>query len=372
MGDKTGPEDAYRSTGVDYGVLDAAKRRSIRAVLSSLEAPAARGAVVAAETIGEPAQLIEVDGVMLATVLECLGTKSEIAREVEESLGDDRWEGIGVDSVAAIVNDLCCVGALPVSVSAYVATGSASWYSGSRHASLVAGWQRGCAEAGAAWVGGESPTLAGIVADRSVDIAGSAIGRVPAGRQPWLGSRLGAGDEIVLVGSSGLHANGASLARAVAATQPERWATRLPSGRSLAEAVLEPSLLYVKLVDGLHRAPFHMEIRYASHITGHGLRKLMRADRSLTYRVTDFPPVPEVLAWLSAEAGLDGAASYGSFNMGSGLAVFAAAGAGPAVVALASELGYEACAAGVVESGPRQVVLEPIGVTYSSEELDLR
>lgn len=58
--------------------------------------------------------------------------------------------------------------------------------------------------------------------------------------------------------------------------------------------------------------------------------------------------------------------------MGSGLAVFAAAGAGPAVVALASELGYEASAAGVVESGPRQVVLEPIGVTYSSEELDLR
>jgi phosphoribosylformylglycinamidine cyclo-ligase len=372
MGDETGREDAYRSSGVDYGVLDAAKRRSMQAVLSSLGAPADRGALVARETVGEPAQLVEVDGVQLATVLECLGTKSEIAREVEESLGIDRWEAIGIDAVAAIVNDLCCVGALPISVSAYVATGSAGWYSGPRHGSLVTGWQRACDEAGAAWVGGESPTLSGIVGEQSVDIAGSAIGRVPAGCRAWLGSRLEPGDEIVLVGSSGLHANGASLARAVASSSADGWASALPSGRTLGEAVLEPSLIYVRLVEALQSSPLHDQVRYASHITGHGLRKLMRADRALTYRVSDLPPVPEVLSWLSERAGLDTAGAYGTFNMGAGFAVFTQEGSGESICATAASVGLRAIVGGTVETGDRRVILEPLDIEYSSDELDLR
>ncbi|MGO9558205.1 MAG: AIR synthase related protein [Acidimicrobiales bacterium] len=368
----TASEDAYRSSGVDYGVLDAAKRRSMQAVLASLAAPANRGALVASETVGEPAQLVEVDGVQLATVLECLGTKSEIAREVEESLAIDRWEAIGIDAVAAIVNDLSCAGALPISVSAYFATGSAGWYSGARHESLVAGWQRACAEAGAAWVGGESPTLSGIVGERAVDIAGSAIGRIPAGCRAWLGSRLEPSDEIVLVESSGLHANGASLARAVASSSPDGWATVLPSGQRFGEAVLEPSVIYVRLVEALQSAPFHDQLRYASHITGHGLRKLMRADRELTYRVSALLPVPEVLSWLAERAGLDAAGAYGTFNMGVGFAVFAAAGAGEQVCLVAESLGLNAIVAGAVETGARRVILEPLGIEYSSEELDLR
>ena len=365
--------DAYRSSGVDYGVLDAAKRRSIEAVMGSLGEPVARGAAVRAETVGEPAQLVEVDGVLLATVLECLGTKSTIAREVEDALGEDHWEAIGVDAVAAIVNDLCCVGALPLTLSAYVATGDASWYAGERHTSLVEGWRRACEEAGAAWVGGESPTLSGIVAHDSVDLAGSATGRVPLGRVPWLGSRLVVGDEIVLVASSGLHANGASLARSVAAASEEGWRTRLPGGRLLGEAVLEPSVVYVRLVEALQSAPFGGDdVHYASHVTGHGLRKLMRADRELTYRVEALPAVPEVLSWLADRAGLDAASAHGTLNMGSGFAVFARAGRGHDVAALAGDLGYEAIVAGAVERGPRRVVLEPVGVSFDSAELELR
>ncbi|HET9093350.1 MAG TPA: AIR synthase related protein [Acidimicrobiales bacterium] len=364
--------DAYRHSGVDYDVLDAAKRRALEAVRSSLDAPAGRGARVVAESVGEPAQLLEVGGVVLATVLECLGTKSTIAAQVEAELGEDHWAAIGTDAVAAVVNDLACMGALPLSVSAYVATGSAGFYAGARHASLLEGWRQACEAAGAAFVGGESPTLAGIVADDGVDLAGSSVGRVPDGARAFLGSRLEPGDEIVLVASSGLHANGASLARAVAASLPARWATPLGDGRLLGAAVLEPSVLYVAVVEACQTGSLSGAVHYASHLTGHGLRKLMRADRELTYRVAELQPVPEVLSFLAGSAGLPPAEAYGTFNMGSGFALFVEAGRAGDVARLAERLGYSALVAGVVEEGPRRVVLEPLGVSYGADELELR
>lgn len=364
---------AYGSSGVDYDTLDAAKRLAIDLAAGTLTGPERRGASVVAASVGEPATLLELGGLTLAVVLECLGTKSMIAREVEDVLGLDRWAAVGVDAVAAIVNDLCCVGALPLTINAYFATGSARWYSGSRHGSLVAGWRQACEAVGAAWVGGESPTLAGLVDADQIDLAGSALGRLPAGERAWLGARLEEGDEIVLVASSGLHANGASLARALASST-ERcrrgWAEPLPSGRPFGDAVLDASVLYASLVEATFAAG--VPVHYASHVTGHGWRKLMRAEAELTYRISVLPQVPEVLAFLVERHGLGAREAYGTFNMGAGFALFVAGGSGEAAVATARGAGYEALVAGVVERGPRRVVLEPIGVTYESSELELR
>lgn len=362
--------DSYKAAGVDYDVLDAAKRRAVEAARSTLGHPLGRGASVVVESMGEPASLVELGGLRLAVVLECLGTKSMIARAVEDELGLDRWDAVGVDTVAAIVNDLCCVGALPVALNAYIATGSAGWYSGSRHASLVAGWQSACEEAGAAWVGGESPTLAGLIAPDQADLAGSAVGRVPDDCEPWLGSRLAPGDDVVVVASNGLHANGASLARTVASRLPARWAEPLPNGRAFGDAVLDPSALYARFVGAALAAgsPVH----YATHITGHGWRKLMRADRDLTYQVHTLPQVPAVLEFLAERAGLSPGEAYGTLNMGAGFVVFAASGAGDDLVGLAATCGYGALVAGKVEAGSRRVVLEPLGVVYESGELELR
>jgi phosphoribosylformylglycinamidine cyclo-ligase len=361
--------DPYRSAGVDYDVLDAAKRRSLEAVASSIAAQAGGDAEVVLETVGEPAQVFAVGGVTLATVLECLGTKSSICFEVE-ALGIDAWHHVGTDSVAAIVNDLCCVGALPLTVSAYLATGDAAWYSAGRHASLVEGWREACSSAGAMWVGGESPTLQGIVAPNAVDIAGSAVGLVHG--MPWLGSRIEPGDDIVLLSSSGLHANGASLARKLAAALTDGWATPVgDGGPSLGEAVLTPAVLYTGVVRALSLLSSDA-VHYASHITGHGLRKLMRADRNLTYRVHSLPPVPAVLAFLVEQVGLGAADAYGTFNMGAGFAMFVRRGAGDEVAAAAEAAGYGALVAGSVEEGPREVILEPVDVIYGSDELELR
>src|SRR5262249_56406198 len=127
---------------------------------------------------------------------------------------------------------------------------------------------------------------------------------------------LGPGDEIVLVASSGLHANGASLARLVADRLGAGYATMLPGGATLGEALLAPSLLYVGLVDALLRSG--VAVTYMSHISGHGLLKLMRSPKPLTYTIEQLPEVPAVLSFLAAEAGLDAHAAYSTFNMGSG------------------------------------------------------
>jgi len=171
------------------------------------------------------------------------------------------------------------------------------------------------------------------------------------------------------VASSGLHANGASLARMLASRLPDGYASELASGETLGEALLAPSLLYAPLVATLLQAD--AGVTYISHVTGHGLLKLMRPNRPLTYRIRRLPKVPALLEFLVAQAGLDAHAAYSTFNMGAGYAVYCKPHGGEAVVATARQLGLDAVLAGGVEEGPRQVILEPVGVRYGGEELEL-
>jgi phosphoribosylformylglycinamidine cyclo-ligase len=362
--------DAYRSAGVDYQTLDAGKRSALSQALATSGLLSAAGGRALDESRGEPAFVFEAAGRLMAFVVEGLGTKSIIARQVSDELGFGGFGSVAYDTVAAIVNDLCCVGALPLVVNAYFATGASEWYSQrERHEALLAGWREACVDAGAAWGGGESPSLPGLVAGDDIELAGSAVGLVPEGRDAILGARLGPSDEIVLVASSGLHANGSSLARSVASRLATGYATPLPSGRSFGEALLDRSVIYVALVRALLAGT--VDVHYLSHITGHGLLKLMRPRRELTYRIRWLPEVPEVLAFLAEQAGMTAAAAYTTFNMGCGFAVYCAAGAGAEVVRLAGEVGLSAGVAGVVEQGSRRVVLEPVDVVYESGAMDL-
>jgi phosphoribosylformylglycinamidine cyclo-ligase len=361
---------AYRSAGVDYAALDAGKRSALaRALATSAQLERMGGRAFDASR-GEPAFVFQWGGVTLALVLECLGTKSILARQLADRLGPGAFAAIAYDTVAAILNDLCCVGALPLAVNAYFATGSSEWYAdAARHEALLDGWEQACVDAGVAWGGGESPSLADLVSEPDVELAGSAVGAVVGGRKPILGQALAPGDEIVLVASSGLHANGASLARATAACLPAGYDTPLPSGRPLGEALMDRSVLYVPLLRALLDAG--VEPHYLSHVTGHGLLKLMRPNRELSYRIWSLPEVPEVLSFLARAAGLEPGEAYSTFNMGCGFAVYCAPGEGDRVVELARGVGLAARVGGRVEAGPRRVVLEPLGVTFRSEDLRL-
>jgi phosphoribosylformylglycinamidine cyclo-ligase len=364
-----GQGSAYSSAGVDYATLDAGKRSALAEALATSALLAEAGGRAVDESRGEPAFVFEAGGQTLGFVLEGLGTKSIIARQLEDELGPRGFEHVAYDTVAAIVNDLCCVGALPLVVNAYFATGSSDWYRApDRRDALLRGWRRGCVDAGAAWGGGESPSLPGLVSSADIELAGSTVGLVPGGR-PILGEALAPGDEIVLIHSSGLHANGASLARKVASELPDGYATPLPSGRRFGEALLDPSIIYTPLVRGLLEAG--LGVHYLSHVTGHGLLKLMRPRRELGYRIEKLPPVPEVLAFLADHARMSPAAAYSTFNMGSGYAVYCRPGSGEQVVALCAALGLGADLAGAVTAGPRRVVLEELDVLYESGDLDL-
>jgi phosphoribosylformylglycinamidine cyclo-ligase len=365
-----GRGSAYSSAGVDYTALDAGKRTALTEALATSELLAAAGGRAVDKSRGEPAFVFEAGGQTLAFVLEGLGTKSIIARQLAGELGVGGFENVAYDTVAAIVNDLCCVGALPLVVNAYFATGSSDWYrDAERHGALLRGWREGCTDSGATWGGGESPSLPGLVAPTDIELAGSAVGLVPPGHGPILGDDLRAGDEIVFVNSSGLHANGASLARKVATELIDGYDTRLPSGRRFGEALLDRSIIYAALVRRLLAT--EIGIHYLSHITGHGLLKLMRPRRDVGYEVLQLPEVPEVLGLLVAQAGMSPAAAYSTFNMGCGYAVYCEGGAGEEVVGLCSELGLGAHVAGRVTEGPRRVVLAEIDVVFESGDLDL-
>ena len=369
--ERAGEGASYRAAGVDYDALDAGKRMAMAKALSTSALLGARGGRALDASRGEPAFVFELDGRAFAFVVEGLGTKSMIARQVLEGQGIDRFADVAYDTVAAILNDLCCVGALPLVVNAYFATGASEWYlRGERVASLLEGWRTACADAGCVWGGGESPSLPGLLAEEEIELAGAAVGAVPAGRSAILGERLGPGDEIVLVASSGLHANGASLARLIAGRLPDGYATRLPDGETFGEALLAPSVMYAPLIAALLEDA-DVELTYLSHVTGHGLLKLMRPTRELSYRIERLPAVPAVLSFLVEQAGMDAQAAYSTFNMGSGYALYCRAGDGEKIVATAARLGLDALLAGRVEEGPRQVVLEPVDVRFAGDRLEL-
>src|ERR1700722_3392770 len=133
---------SYRAAGVDYEVLDAGKRLAMTRALATSALMGARGGRALDVSRGEPAFVFELGGQTLAFVVEGLGTKSMIARAVLEGQGVNRFGDVAYDTVAAIVNDLCCVGALPVVLNAYFATGASDWYSHQdRQAGLLAGWR---------------------------------------------------------------------------------------------------------------------------------------------------------------------------------------------------------------------------------------
>jgi len=362
--------NAYQSAGVDYAALDKGKRLALNSALATSGLMAKRGGMARDESRGESAFVFELGGQMLAFVLEGLGTKSVIARVVAEEQGLNRFRAVAYDTVAAIINDLCCVGARPLVINAYFATGRPDWCNHDDwYEELIEGWFSACTDAGCTWGGGESPSLPGLLAGGDIELAGSAVGVIPDGNEAILGQKLAPGDEIVLIASTGLHANGASLARAVASDLEDGFATELPSGETFGEALLKPAHLYSELVASILDAG--APVTYLSHISGHGLLKLMRPAREFTYRITELPPVPEVLTFLVDQAHMTDHAAYSTFNMGCGFAIYCGGGSGCEIVDIAHRRGLNAIVAGTVESGARRVVIEPVDVEYSGDELSL-
>ncbi len=362
--------NSYQEAGVNYDQLDALKRFAQMAARET-DGNLPPGISGVADSRGESAFVIDVGPFYLATVQEGLGTKNLIA----EALGtpeETHFDKIGRDTVAMIVNDLITVGARPLWVNAHWAFGSSQFLEGNpeKGPDLARGWAAACNEAGAVYAAGETPILKGIIYPETVELSGSGVGIIEPKSRLTLGDRLQAGDHIVLIESNGIHANGLTLVRDVAAMLPDGYQTRLSDGQTFGETILNPTHVYVKLQQEVFA--HGLDVHYMVHITGHGWRKLMRANRDFTYRMFTVPDPQEEFGLMQQTGGISDEEMYNTFNMGTGFAFMLSAKQTQYVVAIAKQQGLKAWDAGVLEKGPKQVVIEPKGITYKAETLQIR
>jgi phosphoribosylformylglycinamidine cyclo-ligase len=361
----------YKQSGVDYAKIDPLKIMAQQAARATAGNLVATGFSEIEASRGESAYVMDMGDFYLASITECLGTKALVADAMRPITGKTYYDSIAQDTIAMAVNDIITVGAKPLSIHAYWATGGTDWFADEqRMQDLVEGWQRACNLSGAAWGGGETPSLAGVVQPGAIDLAASCVGIIRPKERLTLGNHLQAGDAIILLESSGIHANGISLARKLAERLPQGYTTPIADGRMFGEAVLDPTLLYASVTEALFAAG--VTLHYCANITGHGWRKLMRHADEFTYRLTSLPPVPAVLQFIVQQAGQDAGEAYGSLNMGAGFALFVPPEQSEQVIAIAQSLGVRAYEAGRVEAGPKQVIIEPLGLIYDARSLNLR
>ena len=356
---------------MNYDRLDAFKRACQRAAATTTPALAAHGLSEPAAVRGESAYLIEGPDEYLAHVEEGLGTKNLIADAMLKLTGRSFYRNIGVDVVATIVNDLVTTGALPVSVAMHAAVGDGEWFADARRAEdLAAGFAEGCRQGGAVWGGGETPALKGIVNPEAIVLAGSAFGRVRPKSQRIAGD-VRDGDAMIFLASSGVQTNGLTLCRAIADRLPQGYLTPV-DGATFGEALLAPSVIYVGFVAALQRAGIRPH--YAVHVTGHGWRKLMRLDEPFVYRAMAVRDRPPVFEFLMRAGPIELREAYATFNMGVGFAAYVDPRDAEQCLQVARDAGYDAWLGGTVrkEGGRKAVEIEPLGITFEGETLQVR
>ena len=362
---------SYRQSGVDYELIDPLKVAAQRAAAATAPQLRSHGFAEVAASRGESAYVVDVGPFYLASIVECLGSKALVADAMQQLTGRSWYDAIAQDTIAMAVNDLITVGATPLVVQAYWAAGGSDWFGDAPRAqALVEGWQRACEACQVAWGGGETPALAGIVEAGRIDLAASCTGLVNPKERLTLGDRLGPGDAIVLLASSGIHANGLSLARKLVERLPQGFLTPVQPGLAYGQALLAPTVLYSPVTEALHRAG--VTPHYASNITGHGWRKLLRHPKPLRYRVHRLPEVPPVLRFIQQHAQLDDHEAYGTLNMGAGFALFVPADQAQRCLEVAEAQGVAATLAGTVEAGDKELLIEPLGLRFAADELQLR
>ena len=285
---------------------------------------------------------------VLVSGTDGVGTKLKIAF----LLG--KHDTVGIDCVAMCVNDIVCSGAEPLFFLDYIACGKNV---PERIAEIVAGVAEGCVQAGAALIGGETAEMPGFYPEDEYDLAGFAVGIVD--RERILdSSAMREGDALIALPSSGVHSNGFSLVRRVFEVEGgalERYEPEL--GRTLGEALLEPTRIYVKPVLALLRSA---RVSAISHITGGGFYE--NVPRALapgfTARIEKAKLKTPPLFSLIARAGeIPERDMYNTFNMGVGMLAAVAAEDADAAVRCLRENGVEAYVCGEVERGEGGVEL---------------
>lgn len=369
---KTSKSITYSEVGDDYSTKDPIKKLAQTAASQTAKHLESLNYKEISDSRGESAFIWQVDETtFMASVIEGLGTKNLIADDMRTITGKTYYDVIAHDTVASIINDLATSGAKPFVLHAYWAIEDNNWLQDEdRMKDLIEGWKYACDLSGVAWGGGETPTLKGIIEPGTVDLGGSAIGIIKGDRRRIRSERLKNKDRILFLKSNGINANGASLARAIAKELPEGYGTKLPNGIMYGEALLTKTNIYSKLIQDLLDAD--IDIHYIANITGHGIRKVMRAPQDFTYIIEKVYPVSELFSFIQEQAYLSAEEMYQTYNMGQDYAIFLPAGDVEKAQKIIKENGFESLDAGYVKEGERQVIIKPKNIIFGAETLDLR
>lgn len=286
---------------------------------------------------------------VLVSGTDGVGTKLKLAFLM------DKHDTVGIDCVAMCVNDIICCGAKPLFFLDYIACGRNV---PERIARIVAGVAEGCVQSGAALIGGETAEMPGFYPENEYDLAGFAVGIVD--RKDVIDNSLMApGDTLIALPSSGVHSNGFSLVRKVLDVERSDIKSPLESlgGRSIGQALLEPTRIYVKPMLELFKA---VRVRGVSHITGGGFYE--NIPRSLPQglgAVIDKKAVvtPAIFSLIAAQGGIPERDMFNTFNMGVGMSVVVAREDTDRALELLHGQGEEAYVIGHVEKSEEKLRL---------------
>ncbi|MBN1494974.1 phosphoribosylformylglycinamidine cyclo-ligase [Candidatus Peregrinibacteria bacterium] len=363
----------YKSSGVHYDLLDPFKIAAQKAAKSTDGNIDYLQIKEVAKSRGESAFLIDMGFCWLAHVEEGLGTKNLIADAMYKITGKSYYDKIAQDTVGTIVNDLITLGALPVSIAMHLAVGDSHWFQDlKRQKDLVKGWKKACDLSSVIWGGGETPTLKGIIHDNSVLLSGSAVGIIKDKKYLISSKNIKDGDRIILLESAGIHANGATLCRKIADSLKGGYKTKMADKRMYGDALLDASFIYVPVLKDCIKN--NIKLHYISHITGHGLRKLMRAVEPFSYVIEKiFKPLP-VFDFIQKHSGLSDKEMYGTFNMGCGFALYAAKKDVKKILEICAKNRIKAIDAGYVKksTGGKSVKILPKKIEFEGKSLAVR
>ena len=297
---------------------------------------------------------------LLVAANDGVGTKLKLAIEW------NRHDGVGIDLVAMCVNDLIVQGAEPLFFLDYFACGRLDPAMAER---VIASIAEGCRQAGCALIGGETAEMPGMYAEADYDLAGFAVGAVERG-QLLTGETIAPGDLMVGLASSGVHSNGFSLVRRLAADRG--WRLDRPAlfdpDRLLIDILMAPTRIYVAALLPLLRAG---RIRGLAHITGGGLlenvpRVLPRKCHAIVD--ADAWAQPRLMAWLQAQGAIEPAEMARTFNGGIGMVAVVRPDDLTPVLAALAESGETAQVIGRIEAGERGCTVRGSSGTWSARE----
>lgn len=333
--------DAYREAGVDIAAGDAVVE-AIKPLARSTDRPGIMGALGGFGGLFDPRAAGYQDPILVAAT-DGVGTKLKIA------IDTGRHATVGIDLVAMCVNDLVVQGAEPLFFLDYFATGKLDPQAA---ATVVAGIAEGCRQAGCALIGGETAEMPGMYAAGDYDLAGFAVGAAERGRLLPQLEAIAPGDLLIGLASSGVHSNGYSLVRRLVEKSGLGFDAPAPfeAGRSLGEALLAPTRIYVPACLSLVRAG---HAKALAHITGGGLtenlpRVLPKGiAASLDAAAWELPPV---FGWLARTGDLSPAELARTFNCGLGMIAVVAADRADAALALLAAAGETAQVVGRLDA----------------------